>query len=266
MEDQEKTLQRQLKTQKEEQSKVNKAKLMRDVRLLRECLDGKIPPVTTNDSEQIKNLILKCKRSKQIRDDDCPKSMSPEQFSPIKSTERDGDVPTSKDEVVMPVKENNETPKAKRITSEESSSSSSDDRRSKKRKKKSKVKKRKKRGSRRHHSSSDDSSEDDFGKSSRQNFSSAYFPPHYLANNSLQFMNNLYGGLPVPNNFLSRVHIPHNYSSYPFLPMNLQNSQTNIQPVQQMCQESSLPSADMEPEWENLETLANVAFSNANEN
>ena len=252
--------------QADESYKVNKTKLMRDVRLLRECLDGKIPPVTTNDSEQIKNLILKCKRSKQIRDDDCPKSMSPEQFSPIKSTERDGDVPTSKDEVVMPVKENNETPKAKRITSEESSSSSSDDRRSKKRKKKSKVKKRKKRGSRRHHSSSDDSSEDDFGKSSRQNFSSAYFPPHYLANNSLQFMNNVYGGLPVPNNFLSRVHIPHNYSSYPFLPMNLQNSQTNIQPVQQMCQESSLPSADMEPEWENLETLANVAFSNANEN
>lgn len=53
--------------------------------------------------------------------------MSPEQFSPIKSTERDGDVPTGKEEVVMPVKENIETPKSKRITSEESSSSSSDD-------------------------------------------------------------------------------------------------------------------------------------------
>ena len=31
----------------------------------------------------------------------CPKSMSPEQFSPIKSTERDADVPTGKEEVVM---------------------------------------------------------------------------------------------------------------------------------------------------------------------
>lgn len=53
-------------------------------------------------------------------------------------------------------------------------------------------------------------------------------------------MNNLYGRLPVPNNFLSRVHIPHNYNSYPvpFIPMNLQNSQTNIQAVRQMCQES----------------------------
>lgn len=50
--------------QADESYKVNKAKLMRDVRLLQECLDGKIPPVTTNDSEQIKNLILRCKRSK----------------------------------------------------------------------------------------------------------------------------------------------------------------------------------------------------------
>ena len=128
--------------QADESYKVNKAKLMRDVRLLRECLDGKIPPVTTNDSEQIKNLILRCKRSKQIRDDDCPKSMSPEQFSPIKSTERGADVSTGKEEVVMPEKENIETPKATRITSE-SSSSSSDDRRSRKKKKKSKAKKRK---------------------------------------------------------------------------------------------------------------------------
>ena len=61
--------------QADESYKVNKAKLMRGVRLLRECLDGKVPPVTTNDSEQIKNLILKRKRSKQIRDDDCSKSM-----------------------------------------------------------------------------------------------------------------------------------------------------------------------------------------------
>ena len=103
----------------------------------------------------------------------------------------------------------------------------------------------------------------------RQNISTAYFPPPYLANNSLQFVNNLCGRLPIPNNVLSRVGIPHNYNSYPvpFLPMNLQNSKTNIQTVRQVCQDSSSPSADMEPEaWENLETLANVAFSNASEN
>lgn len=42
--------------QADESYKVNKAKLMRDVRLLRECLDWKIPPVTTNDSKQIKKF------------------------------------------------------------------------------------------------------------------------------------------------------------------------------------------------------------------
>lgn len=245
--------------QADESYKVNKAKLMRDVRLLRECLDGKIPPVTTNDREQIRNLILKCKRSKQIREDDCLKIMSPDQFSPVKSAGGDVDVPTGKEEFVMPVKNSTETPEAERITSEETSSSSSDDRRSKKRKKKSKVKRRK-RGSRRHHSSSDNSSEEDFEKSSRKTFHSAYFPPQFLANNSLQLMSNLYGGLPVPNNSLNRVHMPHNYMPYsvPFLPMN-------IHQVQQMCEESSLPSANAEPAWENLETLANVAYSNANE-
>lgn len=192
--------------------------------------------------------------------------MSPDQFSPVKSAGGDVDVPTGKEEFVMPVKNSTETPEAERITSEETSSSSSDDRRSKKRKKKSKVKRRK-RGSRRHHSSSDNSSEEDFEKSSRKTFHSAYFPPQFLANNSLQLMSNLYGGLPVPTNSLNRVHMPHNYMPYsvPFLPMNVQSSQTNIHQVQQMCEESSLPSANAEPAWENLETLANVAYSNANE-
>lgn len=65
-------------------------------------------------------------------------------------------------------------------------------------------------------------------------------------------MNNLYCRLPVPDNFFGRVHIPHNYDFYPvpFLPMNLQTSQTNIQPNRHVRQESSSPSADMEPKWE----------------
>lgn len=65
-------------------------------------------------------------------------------------------------------------------------------------------------------------------------------------------MNNLYGRLPVPGHFFGRVHIPHNYDFYPvpFHAMNLQTSQTNIQPNQHVCQESSSPSADMEPKWE----------------
>jgi hypothetical protein len=50
--------------------KTNKCKLMRDVRLLRESLDGKIPPVTSNDAEQLSLLITKLRKTKNIADDD----------------------------------------------------------------------------------------------------------------------------------------------------------------------------------------------------
>ncbi len=43
--------------------RTNKPKLMRDVRLLRKSLDGKIPPVSANDPEQLRNLLTKCKKS-----------------------------------------------------------------------------------------------------------------------------------------------------------------------------------------------------------
>ncbi|XP_028412560.1 mediator of RNA polymerase II transcription subunit 19-B-like [Dendronephthya gigantea] len=43
--------------------KLNKPKLMRDIRMLRKCLDGKIPPVSVNDPEQLRILISKCKKS-----------------------------------------------------------------------------------------------------------------------------------------------------------------------------------------------------------
>lgn len=42
--------------------KLNKPKLMRDVRLLKQYMDGKIPDVTSNDPEQLRILISKCKR------------------------------------------------------------------------------------------------------------------------------------------------------------------------------------------------------------
>ena len=50
--------------------KTNKCKLMRDVRLLRESLDGRIPPVTANDAEQLSLLITKLRKTKNIADDD----------------------------------------------------------------------------------------------------------------------------------------------------------------------------------------------------
>lgn len=52
----------------DENYKKNKPKLMRDVRLIRDYLGGKIPPETTNDEEQLKILIKKCKKSLSIQD------------------------------------------------------------------------------------------------------------------------------------------------------------------------------------------------------
>jgi len=47
----------------------NKAKLMRDVRLLRTFLDGKIPPVSANDAEQLNILISTSKKNVGVSSD-----------------------------------------------------------------------------------------------------------------------------------------------------------------------------------------------------
>ena len=56
--------------------KTNKCRLMRDVRLLRESLDGKIPPVTANDAEQLGLLITKLKKIKNIAGDSNSKELA----------------------------------------------------------------------------------------------------------------------------------------------------------------------------------------------
>ena len=56
--------------------KTNKCRLMRDVPLLRESLDGKIPPVTANDAEQLGLLITKLKKTKNIADDSNSKELA----------------------------------------------------------------------------------------------------------------------------------------------------------------------------------------------
>ena len=56
--------------------KTNKCRLMWDVRLLRESLDGKIPPVTANDAEQLRLLITKLKKTKNIADDSNSKELA----------------------------------------------------------------------------------------------------------------------------------------------------------------------------------------------
>lgn len=105
--------------------KTNKMKLMRDIRLLREHFDGKIPPTTTNDAEQLKILIVKLKRQKRIEgdDDSFVESASTMQMSPVKMTE------TS-------VSTTMKSGKSSKYDSDSSSDSSSDSKRHKKRKKK----------------------------------------------------------------------------------------------------------------------------------
>ena len=49
--------------------KTNKAKLMRDVRILRTFLDGKIPCVTANDTEQLSILISNSKKNLGVSSD-----------------------------------------------------------------------------------------------------------------------------------------------------------------------------------------------------
>jgi len=43
--------------------KLNRVKLLRDIRMLRKFLDGQIPEVTSNDAEQLKALVAKCRRN-----------------------------------------------------------------------------------------------------------------------------------------------------------------------------------------------------------
>ena len=51
--------------------KTNKAKLMRDIKLLRTALDGRIPEVTANDGEQLQILLKKCKTDLKSEVDAC---------------------------------------------------------------------------------------------------------------------------------------------------------------------------------------------------
>ena len=64
--------------------KTNKAKLMRDVRLLRTFCDGKVPVSTANDAKQLKILIGKSKKQVGISDTNMIE-LNTENESPIKT-------------------------------------------------------------------------------------------------------------------------------------------------------------------------------------
>ena len=120
--------------------RTNKPKLMQDVRLLRQFLDGKIPQMTTNDPEQLRILIKKCRNNAQqlpsapnFFDDITDSDKSTEQSiisSPVKAN-----VTTTKP--ADSVKELEKKPEPNPIEDElqSSSSSESDDRHSHKKRK-----------------------------------------------------------------------------------------------------------------------------------
>ena len=160
--------------------KTNKPKLMRDVRMLRNFLDGKIPPVCSDDPEQLRILLTKCKKNlRQVAD-------SPDLFDQAGTS---ANVEYCKD--TSPVKSSSCADGAKESLSKQqtsklilkdygkdggTSSSESDNYRRRKRKHKSKkIKKRK-----RYCSSSSSSSSDSKGELRAARVSSnPYAVPHY---------------------------------------------------------------------------------------
>ena len=82
-------------------------------------MDGKIPPVTANNADQIRILISKFKRSKEIRANDSPERIHEriytlDKLSPVKFPSMDGEVLSSEQVFVMPVKRTIETEKGEK--------------------------------------------------------------------------------------------------------------------------------------------------------
>ena len=135
---------------------------MRDIRLLRSALDGPIPPVQTNDLEQLKILLRKCKQSVQNTPDAPDFFEKADTFadverliknSPVKSNFPVHEVKTATCEQ----KASEKFPSMTKPADVTESSRESDDSRRRKLKRKRKNKKSKKR--KRHYSSSSSSDE-----------------------------------------------------------------------------------------------------------
>lgn len=273
--------------------KTNKAKLMRDVRLLRSALDGKIPPAQTNDPEQLKILLAKCRKSVQEFPD------APNFFEGETSAEGEcslknspGKTNFTKHEVkvaaVCDEKASHCFPRGgSKDISDSSSSSDSDDYRRKKRKRKN-IKKAKKR--RRHRSSktrsSSDSGEDprSFGSGSNfcQQTNTLYYPRYQIpfdgsatANaRNFAFMHGTHfqNAQPFRSNFTNMYYLP---ISVP-VPVHIPNVRGLLEgetavadhtmPVAQGFSSPQNKKKQDQNEWSNLNTLVNIAsatFSNA---
>ena len=167
-------------------------KVMRDVRMLRNFLDGKIPKVCADDSEQLRILLAKCKKilgkwpillicsmkQELMRVEYC------KDMSPVKSSYSAGKESASKQETFKLLPKDD--------TKDDSTlSSESDDCRRRKRKRKKKKIKRK----RRHHSSSSSTSESEDKVRAARVSRHSFTMPHY------------YHGYPIPFNAGHRGNI-----------------------------------------------------------
>lgn len=170
--------------------KLNKAKLMRDVRLLRDYFDGNIPPKTTNDPEQLRILISKIKKSKKVQADSDTEFESslqsiPLKISPVKrapSTSDSGEFTchyksnSSKSQKPKKTRDSPESTKSSGSGTE--STQSSDNGRRRKVKKKLKLKSKARKLNRFY----DSSDEENYNTPLQQNSVSPYFPtqPYFM--------------------------------------------------------------------------------------
>ena len=234
--------------------KTNKAKLMRDVRLLRTFCDGKIPVSTVNDAEQLKILIGKSKKQVGISDTNTIE-LNTEKESPIKTKPE--------------IKSNIEKSGSSTSENEASCRDSWKDRKSKKRKKHKKQKKAKKRS--RERTSPSSSSEDqtrqvNLFQDRNTNYAGVGAFPHFVHHG---------GGFQLPG-YNPIIYQPSPYPPYPAASgVHVINSSSRSNATSGMqtmplpsnvnvwnyTQSSQFPQVQGEF-WQNLDTLATAATDN----
>ena len=234
--------------------KTNKAKLMRDVRLLRTFCDGKVPVSTANDAEQLKILIGKSKKQVGISDTNMIE-LNTENESPIKTK--------------LELKSDIEKSGTSTSENEASCRDSSKNRKSKKRKKHMKQKKAKKRS--RENRSSTSSSEDqtrqvNLFQDRNTNYAGVGAFPHFRHHG---------GGFQLPG-YNPIIYQPSPYPPYATASgvhaMNSSSSSNAASGMQTMplpsnvnvwnyTQSSQFPQVQGEF-WQNLDTLAAAATDN----
>ncbi len=231
--------------------KTNKAKLMRDVRLLRTFCDGKILVSTANDAEQLRILIGKSKKQVGITDSDMIK-LNTENESPIKT----------KPELKSDIEESAASTRGNQAIPD-----SSEGRNSKRKKKHKKQKKAKKRSRERTSSSSSSEGQTrhiNLFQDRNTSYGVGTFPHllHHGSGHGFQ----LHGY----NQYNPIVYQPSSYPPYAAASgpgVHVMNSASGMQTMPSNVNvwnyRSQYPQVES---WQNLDTLAAAATDNVTEN